>query len=75
MTPQGRLALLHSFRLSLEALIAEEEAETAPVQPPAADPSACPHCGAPEEQVQDTSTLDGVKRSRCRVCREEWERP
>jgi hypothetical protein len=71
MTP--KLCQLYALRAQVDALILGEEAESQNGQPPVVDQSACPHCGAPEDKLQDTSTLDGTKRTRCSVCRQEWE--
>lgn len=69
MTPFD-LTQLYGLKAHLDAVILLAEAKVQAGTPP----GACPACGAPAEQVQDTSTLDGTKRSRCAACGHEWER-
>lgn len=73
MTPV-LLAHLYALRAHVEAVIVLAEAECGVAHTATAEPGSCPQCGAPPDQVQDTSTLDGTKRSRCSSCEAEWER-
>ena len=73
MTPV-LLAHLYAMRAHLDALILLAETDLGVAPTATAEPGGCPVCGASPEQVQDTSTLDGTKRSRCAACGEEWER-
>lgn len=72
MTPL--LAQLYALRAQLDAAILLAETEAGVSAQPPAEPGSCPQCGASPERVADTSTLDGVKRSRCGQCEHEWER-
>ena len=67
------LAHLYALRMHLEAVILAVELETGAAAPAAADPRACPGCGAPPELQADTSTLDGTRRLRCSACGRERE--
>lgn len=72
MTPSSvMLAHLYALRAHVEALVLLAEEQTGVVS---VEPGSCPKCGASPDQVVDTSTLDGTKRSRCSQCEEEWER-
>lgn len=71
MTPV-LLAHLYALRSHVEAVILLAEAECGVMPTATAEPGSCPACGAPPDQVQDTSTLDGTKRRRCGQCGEEW---
>lgn len=73
MTPDVTLAHLYALRGHLDAVIlaAQTDAGLTSAQ---AEPGSCPKCGASPDHVDDTSTLDGTKRSRCRECEEEWVR-
>ena len=73
MTPV-LLAHLYAMRAHLEALILLAETELGMAPTAGREPGSCPECGAAPDQVDDTSTLDGTKRSRCRSCGHEWER-
>ena len=68
------LTNLYALRMHLDAVIFAAETEAGVVNGQQPEPGSCPQCGASEEKVTDTSTLDGVKRSRCSVCAAEWER-
>lgn len=67
------LAHLYALRSHLDAVILATEVD-AGVSGATKDPGSCQQCGAPAEQIADTSTLDGTKRSRCAACGHEWER-
>jgi len=71
MTP-SELGQLYGLRSHLDAVIAVAEAALGQVS--SAVPGICPQCGAAPEAIEDTSTLDGTKRSRCSLCAHEWER-
>lgn len=68
------LAHLYALRAHVEAVILLAETEAGSASAPPREPGGCQDCGASPEQVQDTSTLDGTKRSRCSSCGAEWER-
>lgn len=68
------LAQLYALRTHLDAVILAAEAEAGVTGGAPKAPRSCPQCGADPEQIQDTSTLDGTKRSRCSACGHEWER-
>jgi hypothetical protein len=73
MTPV-LLAHLYALRSHVEAVILLGETELGVAPTATAEPGSCPQCGASADQVEDTSTLDGTKRSRCANCEAEWER-
>lgn len=73
MTPVA-LAQLYALRAHLDAVILAAEAEAGVLGQAPKEPGGCPECNASAEQIQDTSTLDGTKRSHCRACGHEWER-
>jgi formate dehydrogenase maturation protein FdhE len=75
MTPSSvMLAQLYALRAHVEAVVLAAEAEAGMSQTPPREAGSCPRCGASPEQVSDTSTLDGTKRSRCQQCEHEWIR-
>jgi hypothetical protein len=60
---------LYALRAQIDAVILGLEEEVGIRGP---QHGACPKCGAPEEQQKDASTLDGTRKKRCLVCREEY---
>ncbi len=72
MTHSVALSLLYALRVQLDAVTMAVEAELGIRQPSQADPGACPMCGAPEDKVEDISTLDGTKRFHCGNCQHYW---
>jgi len=75
MTPPNvGLAHLYALRAHLDAIIVAAETETGFSPGQTVEPGSCPQCGASPERIQDTSTLDGTKRSRCKQCEFEWIR-
>lgn len=72
MNSNVMLAQLYALRAHVDAMILSVESDDGTL--PIAEPGSCPHCGASPEQIQDTSTLDGTRRSRCQQCGQEWER-
>jgi len=75
MTPSLALSLLYALRVQLDAVTMAVEAELGIHQPPQAEAGSCPKCGAPEDKVENISTLDGTKRFHCAKCQHYWEPP
>lgn len=73
MTPNVALAHLYALRAHLEAVILSAETDAGITPGQQVEPGSCPNCGAPADQVEDRSTLDGTKRRRCTVCGHEWD--
>jgi len=74
MTSNVMLAQPYALRAHLDAMILAAEADAGIPSGPQVEAGSCQQCGASPEHVADTSTLDGVQRSRCSTCGAEWER-
>ncbi len=74
MTPNQILGHLYALRAQIDAVIVCAEADVVLSGPTQREPGSCPECGASEDKIEDTSTLDGTKRNRCSSCGHEWER-
>lgn len=66
------LASLYAARSALDVAILAAE-QDAGIGEPQKAPGSCPNCGASDEQQENTSTLDGTQRRRCKACRHDWE--
>ena len=74
MTPSVALSLLYALRVQLDAVTMAVEAELGISQTShQVEAGSCPRCLAPEDKVEDISTLDGTKRFHCANCRHYWE--
>lgn len=68
------IAQVYALKSQIDALVLMVEHEVGVSRELPKEPGSCEKCGASPELVADTSTLDGVKRSKCGECGHEWER-
>lgn len=70
---EGWLAHLYAMRAHIDALIVVAQTELGMV-PPQEESGTCPECKASPDFIKDVSTMDGIRRSHCNNCGNEWER-